>query len=180
MSFDPCPPINGNLGCNSLRFWPRWTIGGAWVLFVVALIGCGGPETTRVPLVRISGTVTLDGERLKKAVVVFESDDGSFSASETDSRGRYDLRFDSRTRGVTLGKKTVRISMNRRVHGLNSNDEGGPEDKAGGSFKKQPKERVPEEYNHRSTLVVDVTADTGRFNFDLHSKKQPDDGIATP
>ena len=66
-----------------------------------------------------------------------------------------------------MGSKTVRISMNRRINGLNSNDEGGPEDAAGGSFQKQPPERIPEKYNVRSTLTVEVTADGDKFNFDL-------------
>jgi hypothetical protein len=138
-------------------------------LLITALVGCGGPETNRVPLARVTGTVTLDGEPLEKAVVVFESEDGAFSFGETDTRGRYELRFDSRTRGTTFGTKIVRISMNRRIHGLNSNDEGGPEDTAGGSFQKQPPERIPEKYNQRSVLTADVTEETATFNFDLVS-----------
>jgi hypothetical protein len=145
-----------------------------WVclLFTVVTLafqGCGGPDVERVPLVRVRGKVTLDGKPLKQAVVVFESADGSFSYAETNSWGRYDLRFDSQTRGVTPGTKTVRVSMNRRIHGLNSNDEGAPGDKAGGSFRKQPPERVPEKYNVQSTLTVDVKPAAGTFNFDLTS-----------
>ena len=143
----------------------------ALLMMVTILLGCGGSETKRVPLVRAAGAVTLNGKPLEKAVVVFESADGSFSHAETDSRGRYDLRFDSRTRGVTMGSKTVRISMNRRINGLNSNDEGGPEDTAGGSFSKQLPERIPEKYNIRSTLTADVTADTDTLNFDLTTQE---------
>jgi hypothetical protein len=122
--------------------------------------------------------VTLDREPLANAIIVFESADGSFSFAQTDSRGKYDLRFDSQSRGTTLGKKIVRISMNRRIKGLNSNDEGGPDDMAGGSFEKQPKERIPEEYNLRSTLTADVTASANTFNFDLSSKRPPKRPIA--
>ena len=112
--------------------------------------GCGGPETMRVELVRLGGAVSLDGTPLVKAVVIFEAPDGSYSYSETDSRGRYSLRFDSRNYGIKAGAKTVRISMNRRINGLNSTDEGGPEDKAGGWFGKQPPEIIAERYNERS------------------------------
>ena len=102
------------------------------ILLGLALAGCGGPDVKRVPLVRVRGVVTLDGTPLEKAVVVFESADGSFSYAETDSRGRYDLWFDSQTRGVTPGAKTVRISTNRRLLGLNSNDERGAGRPGGG------------------------------------------------
>ena len=166
-------PISADCGCRRSD-GRRAPI--CWLAFLLTVVvGCGGPERNRVPLVRVAGTVTLDGQLLEKAVVVFESEDGAFSFGETDARGRYDLRFDSRTRGVTFGKKIVRISMNRRIHGLNSNDEGGPEDPAGGSFKKQPKERIPEKYNRRSILAVEVTEDTDTFNFDLvsHDSSEP-------
>jgi len=119
------------------------------------------------PLVRVRGVVKLDGKPLDKAVVIFEAADGSFSYAQTDRGGRYDLHFDSQTRGVTPGAKIVRISMNRRLRGLNSNDEGNPNDKAGGAFKKQPPELVPERYHKHSTLTVVVTADTKRCDFDL-------------
>ena len=134
--------------------------------------GCGGQETTRVELVRVGGTVRLDGTPLVKAVVVFEAPDASFSYSETDSRGRYSLRFDSRNYGIKAGAKTVRISMNRRIKGLNSTDEGGPEDKAGGWFGKQPPESIPERYNKQSTLTADVSTTSRKFNYDLTTKAE--------
>jgi hypothetical protein len=136
------------------------------------MVGCGGPETIRVDLLRVSGTVTLDGEPLADAIVVFESADGSFSFSPTDSRGAYDLIFDSNHRGITSGRKTVRISMNRRLRGLNSHDEGGLEDQAGGAFEAQPPERIPERYNTRSELTADVSASTRQFDFALSSEPE--------
>lgn len=98
---------------------------------------------------------------------------GSFSYAETDRRGQYDLRFDSQTRGTTAGTKIVRISMNRRIRGLNSNSEGGPGDRAGGKSKKLPPEMIPERYNVHSSLKVEVTSDTKRFDFDLKSQMTP-------
>jgi hypothetical protein len=142
----------------------------ALTLFGLAVVGCGRPETVQVQLARVRGNVTLDQEPLKKAIVVFECPDGSFSYAETDSSGRFDLRFDSQTHGAKLGAKTVRISMNRRILGLNSNDEGGPSDKAGGAFRKQPPELIPDRYHKESVLKVEVTSGTNRFNFDLTSR----------
>jgi hypothetical protein len=138
-----------------------------WVMAVIVLAGCRPSYQQRVTLVRAHGTVTLDGKPLDKAIVIFEAPDGSFSYAQTNSKGRYDLRFDSYERGVTPGKKTVRISMNRRLLGLNSNDEGAPDDRAGGSFPKQPAERVPPRFNTHSELSVEVTPDRHAYDFDL-------------
>jgi hypothetical protein len=137
------------------------------MIAVLVLASCGPGYQKRVALARAHGTITLDDKPLEKAVVIFESPDGSFSYAQTDSRGRYDLRFDPYQKGVTPGPKTVRISMNRRILGLNSNDEGGPGDRAGGSFSKQPPERVPERYNAHSELTVEVTLQRARYDFDL-------------
>lgn len=172
MSSEGSRSITGNLYCPKTSRY-RQPVWFTFAFSALVVVGCGGPETTRVPLVRVSGIVKLDGDPLANAVVIFESEEGSYSYAQTDSEGRYDLRFDSQFRGVTLGKKTVRISMNRRIRGLNSNDEGGPDDTAGGSFEKQPKERVPEKYNLRSTLSVNVTASTKSFNFDIESDQEP-------
>jgi hypothetical protein len=136
------------------------------VLGLCLVAGCG-PAVKEAPLVRARGVVTFNGAPLENAVVVFEGDDGSYSYSATDSRGRYRLRFDSQTLGVAPGKKIVRISMNRRIHGLNSNDEGGPDDRAGGAFPEQPSEIIPERYNVSSTLSVVVTPEDKTFDFDL-------------
>jgi hypothetical protein len=133
------------------------------------LAGCGGPETNRVELVRVRGVVKLDNEPLENAVVVFESPDKSFSYAQTDARGRYDLRFDSSSRGAAPGPKIVRISMNRRILGLNSFDEGSPNDKAGGAFEAQPPERIAERYNSRSVLTANVTPEADTFDFNLFS-----------
>jgi hypothetical protein len=168
MTSDRPPSTIGVSRCSIGRFC------SAGILLALATtLGCGGPETNRVELVRVSGTVTLDDQPLEKAIVIFEAPDASFSYGQTDSRGRYDLRFDSRTPGATPGPKTVRISVNRRIYGLNSNDEGGPDDQAGGSFEEQPPERVPERYNAQSTLTANVSRAADTFDFDL--KSQPDD-----
>lgn len=179
MSSDLSGPLTGKTRGDVGR-WNRCQTLWALPLLAWVLIGCHGPETTHVPLVKVSGTITLDGEPLANAVVVFEGEDGSFSFAETDSRGRYALKFDSQSRGTTQGRKTVRISMNRRLLGLNSNDEGGPGDSAGGSFKKQPTERIPEKYNLRSTLSAHVTASARRFDFDLFSESQAKRDAAVP
>jgi hypothetical protein len=149
---------------------PRFASRLLAAMFIV-LAGCSDLHLKRPPLIRVRGVVTLDAKPLPKAVIVFESDDGSFSYAETDRRGRYDLQFDSQTRGTTLGTKIVRICMNRQIRGLNSNSEGGPGDRAGGKSKKMPPEAIPDQYNTHSTLRVEIKSDTSRFDFNL--KRQP-------
>ena len=146
---------------------------GTLIALLIAQAGCWDAAVKSPPLIRVRGVVTFDGQPLPKAVIVFESEDGSFSYAETDRRGQYDLRFDSQTRGATLGTKIVRISMNRQIRGLNSHSEGGPGDRAGGKSKKLPPEMIPERYNVHSSLQVDVTSDTRRFDFDLQSQRAP-------
>src|SRR5262245_24092106 len=94
----------------------------SWPILLVFLAGCGGSYPNRVTLIHAGGTVTLDGAPLDRAIVIFEAADRSFSYAQTDAWGRYTLRFDSKEKGVTPGQKTVRISMNRRLLGLNSNE----------------------------------------------------------
>ena len=136
-------------------------------MFLLFVTGCNGPKVKGVELVRVRGTVTLDGKPVANGIVLFVSEDGSFSFDETDSEGEYDLKFNSQTRGVTPAKKTVSISMNRRLLGVNSNDEGSPDDTAGGSFPKQEPEQIPARYNVESELTVSVTPENRRFDFEL-------------
>lgn len=140
---------------------------------LVGLVVCLGCDTSprmnygAVELVEASGTVTLDGEPLPGAVVTFEADDGQFSSGLTDANGDYELQFDSEAAGVRPGLKTVRISTTRKILGLNTEeeDEGG-EPSANAAV---PEERVPEKYNRRSELSVEVTPDRTRYDFDLTS-----------
>ncbi len=148
------------------------TLGTVSMLLALLLpAGCyrSAPYRTTGVLVAAYGTVTLDGEPLEDAVVLFQAGDGSFSYAQTDDEGYYELQFDSQEMGVTPGTKRVRISMNRRIKGLNSTDEGGPEDRAGGSYPNPPPERVPERYNTQSELQVEVLPSRKRYDFDLRS-----------
>ena len=144
------------------------------VLFILAA-GCGGPKAdySKVSLVQVGGTVTLDGGPLADAVVTFEDENGQFSYALTDSAGRYRLRFDSVMNGVTPGHKLVRISTARRIPGLN--DAGGGEageergESADDAPRKGPTERVPSRYNQQSELRADVSAATTTQDFTLTS-----------
>lgn len=150
-------------------------------LFLVALLICGGCNTSPrsnydlVDLVNASGTVTLDGKPLSQAVVTFEAEDGQFSYAMTNSSGGYTLQFDTEKKGVTPGKKIVRISTTRKILGLNAEEggeeasgEGGGEE--GSTPAKTNTELVPAKYNKASELTAEVTLDQTRYDFELVSK----------
>ncbi len=83
----------------------RKTIAAALLL---AVLGCGRGD--RPPLGTVSGTVTLDGEPLAGAVVMFETEGVPASTSITDETGHYELTYLRDIRGAAVGIHTVRIA----------------------------------------------------------------------
>lgn len=132
----------------------------------LTIIGCGfGPSAnySRMELLSVGGTVSLDGQPLSGAVVAFDdAADGSFSYGLTDSSGKFQLQFDSKKRGAKPGSKVVRINTSRKILGLNTDQETGDTDEA-------VIERIPEKYNKESVLLVDVASDKTNFIFNLKS-----------
>ena len=159
----------------------------ASLVLVLAVSGCGGPpqaDYSKVDLLSVDGTVTLDGSPLASAVITFENpDDSTFAYALTDAAGGYELRFDSVMMGCTPGTKIVRISTTRRIPGLNGGEEGGEgegdlaEEEMGeesgedGDSGAAPAggERVPSQYNRDSQLTVEVAPGSLRHDFDLVS-----------
>lgn len=129
------------------------------------LPGCAGrPVDYRsLGLVPVSGVVTLDGQPLAGAAVLFESAERSFSSGTTDKAGRYQLSYSSEQRGVKPGRKTVRIRT-RPVATEEPTDGGRSEGTAPNP------ERIPACYNVRSILSADVDARHRTFDFALKSR----------
>ncbi len=138
-----------------------WFRGLALVLALAAAAGCGSGKPrmdySKAGLVEVSGTVRLDGAALPGAIVIFESPDETFSFARTDSDGRYRLMFDSVMPGVTPGRKKVRIKT------LGSLGEDDPDAKRSGT------EQIPNCYNTKSTLALEVTAASTTTDFELRS-----------
>lgn len=145
----------------------RWALGLSLGLFV----GCGGPvaDYSRVDLVQGTGTITLDEQPLAGAVVTFEDpSDDTCAYAMTDASGHYTLQFDSEMKGVKTGKKIVRISTTRKILGLNC--QAGQEESSVRSQDRRPDrqgEKVPDRYNRKSELRVEVTQSSGSFDFAL-------------
>ena len=136
--------------------------------------GCSATNSIdygKVTLVNVSGTVTLDGQPLAGAVVTFENQEtGTMSFARTNSSGSYTLQFDSDKDGVTPGRKLVRFSTTRTILGLRGED-GAEEGEASteGAQSDRKQEQVPECYNGKSTLTVEITEDSTTVDFDLKS-----------
>ncbi|MEX0792123.1 MAG: carboxypeptidase-like regulatory domain-containing protein [Pirellulaceae bacterium] len=126
------------------------TRGCLLALLGMGLVGCGGSGPSLKP---VAGTVTLDGQPLANARVVFEPDEGRASIGETDASGKYEARYTGTRTGVLPGKQTIRISTYR----LADPDSGIETNQA---------ETVPAKYNIQSTLEVDIPADTYDFALD--------------
>jgi hypothetical protein len=120
-------------------------------LGLFAFTGCGGNSEGLAP---VSGTVTLDGAPLADAEVIFRPQSGRPSFGKTDAGGNYQLRYSADKLGALLGRHSVTIS----TAGDQPDDEDAP----------TGREKVPAEYNSRSTLNAEVTAGLkDPINFDL-------------
>ncbi len=126
-------------------------------LALLGIVGCGGAKYAPV-----SGRVTLDGQPLADAVVIFQpigdpkSPGGPGSAGKTNANGEYTLQVvePGRRAGALVGKHQVQIST--RITAPSGDDSS-----------KTPPDRVPAKYS-REPLTFDVPAEgTGAAHFDL-------------
>lgn len=117
----------------------------------LALAGCSGKNEN---LSEVTGTVTLDGQALPDAVVVFSPvSGGTTSYGRTDSAGNFRMLFRDNEYGAWLGENIVRIT----TFDLPANGKPGK------------KELVPNVYNTKSKTKVVVAAGPNTHNFELKS-----------
>lgn len=144
-------------------------------LLAILLTGCSASNSIdygKVSLVDVSGTVTLDGQPLIAAVITFEDPaTGNFSFARTDTAGQYTLQFDSEKDGVTPGQKVVRLSTTRSMLGLRGEvgEEAGEASTEGEGAGQRKQELVPDCYNGKSKLQVEITPSSGTIDFELKS-----------
>jgi len=116
--------------------------------------GCSGEK---VPgLGRVTGTVTMDGQPVPDASVIFDAANPGEppSLGKTDASGNYELYYSRGHKGATIGEHAVYISTYQAP-----NDEN-PQPK---------KETIPAKYNGKSELKVTVTRGKNIHNFELKS-----------
>lgn len=123
--------------------------------FLVATVllllgGCGGNDN----LARVTGKVTLDGEPVVGALVVFSPvAGGTTSYGRTTASGEYEMMFSDNERGAWLGENAVRIT---------TADVGTGDTPAS-------KERIPSVYNSETKLKAVVESKANVFDFSLQT-----------
>ncbi len=139
-----------------MNTWDRPNIVGSLLMAValLGLIGCGGGTQD---LGTVSGTVTLDGEPLAGAEVVFQPEAGRPSYGETDSQGRYRLMFAFQQPGAQIGSHRVMISTFDVI--VDEDDQA-----------TEIPERLPPRYHRESELREEVSPGDNVINFDLQSE----------
>ena len=117
---------------------------------LVAVSGCA-----RQALVgEVEGTVTLDGEPVEKATVMFQPSQGATSYGETDGQGKFVLRQSGDRPGVLVGTHKVTVETYR----IHTSSEGEPV---------VIPETIPAKYNANSELTRDVKPGKQIIDFDL-------------
>ncbi len=131
-------------------------IRNAAIAFLVAgcLVGCGGPEN----IAQVSGTVTLDGQPLRGAYVIFNPvEPGSQSSGLTDDSGHFTLQYTREIRGAEIGDHMVRITTASR---------GDPD---ADPPKPKVEEKLPAKYHSKSELSATVKQGSNDLSFPLVS-----------
>jgi hypothetical protein len=141
-----------------------WRISvAAAIAMTLPIVGGCGPASDRLP---VSGTVTLDGAPLAEGSIRFDSSGGQkvIASGSLIKDGAY---YVSQEKGLPPGKYRVQIT---------SPDENAPPvmmpATASGPGFAVPPDRIPPEYNVKSNVVVEVTADgDNEFEFAVPGKK---------
>ncbi|MEZ6123233.1 MAG: carboxypeptidase-like regulatory domain-containing protein [Planctomycetaceae bacterium] len=81
------------------------------MLLVGMAIGCGKGD--RPDLATVSGTVTVNGEPLSGADVIFLPAQGRQSYGRTDENGQFELTYIRDTKGAVVGQHTVKVNSGR-------------------------------------------------------------------
>lgn len=131
----------------------RSIVGAVWLGLAMGLVGCSSRYSD---IADVRGVVTLDGQPLAAATVLFQPAQGRASVGQTDAEGRYRLLYTPRDLGARIGPCIVRISTS-------GNDEG----KIGAD------ERVPRRYFEPGALAAEVAPGSNVFDFHLTTTPAP-------
>jgi hypothetical protein len=124
---------------------------------LAALAGCGGDPQNRQA---ITGEVTLKGQPVEDGIITFAPLDGQQTGEGAQIvNGKYRI---PREKGLSPGKYRVSIVAG---NGLSGAGDASPDSPNAGQ--RQPRERVPPEYNRDSKQVKEVTGG-GPNTFDFH------------
>lgn len=142
---------------------------GALVCGLVAVIGCGPKGPVHVP---VSGTVTLDGQPIANAAVMFiPESSGQPAHGLTDAEGRFTLGVQKKGDGALEGKYFVTVILNE-VQGFIADPQN--KDVSGGIAPGGLKTKwiIPRKYSDVKTsgLAAEVKRGMVPLRFDLTKK----------
>lgn len=151
-----------------------------FAILAVGLVGCG----TGSGLVKVRGTVTLDGQPLPNALVTFisKSGEGVTATGTTNAQGEFVMQTYKPGDGVKPGEYKVTVQYSESV----ADSAAMPALKEGQSMKdafmaaqkvaeqnrnKRPKYVIPPKYSNPSMTILSQTVPTdGPVKLDLQSK----------
>jgi hypothetical protein len=142
----------------------------AGMALAIAALGCGGGTPDDRPRVTVKGTVTLDGQPLDNAVILFVPfpEVNGPTASVGVAAGKFELSVEA---GPVPGKHRVVIESTDHG-GIAPDDETALAEMAAGKRKPPKPVKIPAIYNTRSTLERTVQADSpNEFEFTLVTKR---------
>lgn len=133
------------------------------IIRVVVLLGClglipgcgqSGPEVAEV-----TGVVTLDGQPLPAATIVFTpagAEGGRPGTATSDEQGRYTLMFTEDRAGAQLGEHIVSVRTQGEYYDTEGNEH-------------EREELVPAQYNSDHTYKKTVESGVNTINLELKS-----------
>lgn len=135
------------------------------------LIGCGASSGSAVTLTPVSGTITVAGQPLPNAYVLFSpyGDVARSAYGTTDAAGKYELRSMDGGSGCPAGKFLVTVSKFAQPDG-SPFPEGMPPEEASvvGVEHILPRYSDPQQ----TKLAVEIPASGGTFDFEVEMKKK--------
>ena len=151
----------------------------ACLVVLVALVGCSRAPTRDGPeLVKVTGTITLDGEPVEGAHIRFSPEAGGSAAyAVSDRRGRYELRTFDPGDGAIPGKYGISATKEVTEPGMEFDSQAAME-----AYVKEHGERpsrgkavnaLPDKYATMDTseLTADITV-AKKNHFDLELKSE--------
>jgi hypothetical protein len=120
------------------------------MLLVMSFAGCAKTGADVAP---VTGRITLDGQPLASADIVFQpADSKPPSSGRTDANGHYQLVYKRGVLGGVVGSNTVQITISSDV------------------VPNPP--TIPARYNTESQLTKEVKSGSNEFNFDLTTNEK--------
>lgn len=137
------------------------------VLLCLLFVGCSrGPR-----IVPVRGKITLDGQPVKDADVMFVSQPGGrLAVGKTDAAGKYSLSTHPEGNGALEGEHSVVVSSFRDETTAGTNT---PEGAVSGSSLVKIVWLVPEKYSKPNGSGLTATVKRGQQEYDFELKSEP-------